>query len=214
MYQHFKVKPITLLHLKDVLEEYPTAWLHADGNIYVTEADSNFRKDYSNPSDRSAKFRIKFTNISQVPENPEDLNDLFLRTYEKEETAANEKQSRKPDEPKVIRPKHAKVEDPKKEDDDETPADLARAAAYLDERHSDQEARAGHLDAQSEKLAEYEATLNGKEAELTHREKEQANKDSQLSTREQNLREWENKLKEQETKLKKGANKDDKTPQA
>lgn len=68
-------------------------YFHGDGNIYpVTPTNleqgqmnpSDFRLKNSNPKKEEATYRVKFNSIAEVPGTVEEINDLLIKSKEKE----------------------------------------------------------------------------------------------------------------------------------
>lgn len=73
-----------LSQLKAAVKNFGTCWFHADGNIYVTEKDSDFRKNFSNPKDEKATYRVKVSDVKDVPETVEGMNQILLKSRQQE----------------------------------------------------------------------------------------------------------------------------------
>jgi len=70
----FKINAACIPQILACIEAFNVCFFHGDGNMYDNENDSNFRKDFSNPKNEGAAYRIKFTHASQVPTNVDDLS--------------------------------------------------------------------------------------------------------------------------------------------
>ena len=67
----FNIHLVNLKQVRAVVQKYGVCWFHGDGNFYRDEVNSNFRKGFTNPgrdnSLPSAAYRVKFTNVDDVP---------------------------------------------------------------------------------------------------------------------------------------------------
>lgn len=85
----FKVNKANLALARAAIRAYGEAYLHGCGNVYATEEDSNFRRDFSNPqSDKSespSTYRLHFTDVSQVPTTVEDTERQFFASKQRDQ---------------------------------------------------------------------------------------------------------------------------------
>src|ERR1700733_5045838 len=85
----FKVNKANLALARATVRTYGQAFLHGCGNVYATEEDSNFRRDFSNPqSDKSespSTYRLHFTDVSQVPTTVEDTERQFFASKQRDQ---------------------------------------------------------------------------------------------------------------------------------
>jgi len=76
----FKITTANLEQIKDCVEQLGICFFHGDGNMYTTQEDSNFRKDFSNPKNEGAIYRVKFTSVSAVPDTVEGMTKLLFES--------------------------------------------------------------------------------------------------------------------------------------
>jgi hypothetical protein len=80
----FKTNKNNIAQIKAVIESFGQCYFHGDGNLYADEKESDFRKDFSNPKNDAATYRVKFTAVSQVPETLDELNNALLKARNNE----------------------------------------------------------------------------------------------------------------------------------
>ena len=74
----FKLHENCLPQIKAVVKHYGVCFIHGDGNQYVTQDKSDFRKDFSNPSSDESTYRVKFVTGDKIPATIEDLQKMML----------------------------------------------------------------------------------------------------------------------------------------
>ena len=80
----FKLHQNCLPQIKAVLKEYGVCYIHGDGNLYITQEKSDFRKDFSNPSNEESTYRVKFVTGDKIPGNVEELQKMMLENRNQE----------------------------------------------------------------------------------------------------------------------------------
>jgi hypothetical protein len=89
----FKTVEANIEQIKAVVDSFGKCYFHGDGNLYDNEADSDFRKNFSNPGVNGATspsaYRVLFTNKSQVPESVEEINAMLTQSFASEQAEAS-----------------------------------------------------------------------------------------------------------------------------
>lgn len=189
----FKVNDANLQHLRDVLEEYPKAWIHGDGNIYVDEEASDFRARFGNPlhngTPAPAAYRTKFTDVSDVPAGPKALERLerLLMDSKAMENIEDAKVKENTDF-KVLKAKPTAAAAAQPDED------LEEKGNYLSRKEAGLRGIQFDLETKGEQLSE-------KESQLHTAAKNVSAKSAELDVKEKVLAEREAKLKEMEEKL-------------
>jgi hypothetical protein len=70
--------------VKAVVRTFGICYLHGDGNMYHTEKDSHFRKNFGNPGQEESKYRVKFEKGDKIPETVEEMNEALMKSRQKE----------------------------------------------------------------------------------------------------------------------------------
>jgi hypothetical protein len=95
----FKTKKAHINEIKGAIQFHNgPVYFHGTGDIYPVLSNapeghmhpSDFRVKHSNPAREEAKYRIKFNSIQEVPGTVEEINDLLMKSKERER-AENEK---------------------------------------------------------------------------------------------------------------------------
>lgn len=71
--------------LSAVLDEYPEAWIHGDGNIYADEKNSNHHQDFTNENNPNAVMRCKYKSGDTLPETVEQAEKDMINFRAKEQ---------------------------------------------------------------------------------------------------------------------------------
>jgi hypothetical protein len=85
----FKIKPQHIENLELSVDAFGIAYIHGDGNIFADEKNSEFRKNWSSPSSKGSEYVLKFKKGDILPENVEELMQMFYKEKEQEERKAN-----------------------------------------------------------------------------------------------------------------------------
>ena len=84
----FKTHPNNIPQIKAHIKAVGATYFHGDGNLYAADEDNQLHSDnnvtYSNPKQEEAKYRVKFTSVSQVPDTVEELNEMLLKAKNQE----------------------------------------------------------------------------------------------------------------------------------
>lgn len=176
----FKVNDQHLVHLAQAVTQFGAAWIHGDGNIYVDESSSNFRKDFSNPelngNPSAPKYRAFFDQVDDIPETVEELEKMFLSNAQKE----MREQAKQKDKTnlKVLAAAPAKATQSAP-----APAALHLAAKEKDLAEWDEQlgAREQEVEQGAQKVQEASKVLGQREKELARREAELAEKMAALT---------------------------------
>lgn len=85
-----KLHIANLAQLKAVLKhpKVKAAYIHGDGNIYHTKKMSDDRAIFHNdhPTNRGATYRAEFTDPRDVPDTLEELEQMLIEAYQREES--------------------------------------------------------------------------------------------------------------------------------
>ena len=92
----FKIKPQHLEYLELTIDSFGIAYLHGDGNIFVDEQNSEFRKNWSSPSSKGSEYVLIFKKGDKIPDSVEELMKMFYAEKENENRKANEPIEDKP----------------------------------------------------------------------------------------------------------------------
>jgi hypothetical protein len=79
-----KTNLVLIEQIRAVVNQLGTCYFHGDGNIYVDEKDSNFRKDFGNPGQEESKYRIKFSKGDKIPGTIKEMNDALMESRNNE----------------------------------------------------------------------------------------------------------------------------------
>lgn len=149
----FKIVRENLPQIEATVKAYGNCFVHGDGNLYVAKADSDFRRDYSNP-DSPAKYRVEFKEGDHIPADVEAIKNAMMNNFAKER-ATEEAEQRKENRVKGIKveSQEQKVLPNAEEKEQEigTPA--------LDRYRKTLDGRATFLDTRAETLSEREAAI-------------------------------------------------------
>lgn len=80
----FKTSKALIDQVGDCVSELETTYVHGDGNIYDNKRDSDFRKNFSNPGNEEAKYRLILSKGDKVPADVKSFNDALLAARNKE----------------------------------------------------------------------------------------------------------------------------------
>jgi len=80
----FKLHPANIPQIKATVAAYGTCYIHGDGNLYTTQQESDFRKDFSNPDSDESTYRVKFEKGDKVPATIDELEKMLLDSKQKE----------------------------------------------------------------------------------------------------------------------------------
>lgn len=80
----FKTSKALIDQVGDCVAELEKTFVHGDGNIYDNQRDSDFRKNFSNPGNEEAKYRLILAKGAKVPGTVEDFNKALLDARNKE----------------------------------------------------------------------------------------------------------------------------------
>lgn len=80
----FKTHINNLAGIKAAATYYGIIFFHGDGNIYHNEADSEFRRDFSNDKNGPETYRVKYRLGDKFPETLEELHVDLLASKTKE----------------------------------------------------------------------------------------------------------------------------------
>jgi len=80
----FKLHKNCLPQIKAVVNTYGVCYVHGDGNLYITQEKSDFRKDFSNPSSEESTYRVKFGQGDKIPATVDDLQKMMLESRNQE----------------------------------------------------------------------------------------------------------------------------------
>lgn len=80
----FKVQDYHINAVGRILANYPEVWIHGDGNLYITEERSNFRKNYSSPETGECEYVLHFKKGDQIPATVEDMMKAFYAAKQNE----------------------------------------------------------------------------------------------------------------------------------
>src|SRR5574343_110524 len=72
-------------YLSKIVKIYGSAYIHGDGNIYVDETASDFRKSFSNPNMKASEYRLKFVKGDKLPADIDSLTNMFIASKTNEE---------------------------------------------------------------------------------------------------------------------------------
>jgi hypothetical protein len=86
---------IQKIHLEEylpaVIKQFGHAILHGDGNIYVDRPEveekhqaSYLAKEFAAHENEGAKYRVRFTDVSQIPKSLQAMENLFISASAKE----------------------------------------------------------------------------------------------------------------------------------
>lgn len=115
----FRTHQKNLAQIKAAIRAFNVAYFHGDGNIYTELAKSDHHKNFTNPDREEAGYRLKFTDVNEVPNSVEQLNKMLMDSKNKEtlqerqSTVSNGVQTFKVDE-------EEELEEKGETDDDET----------------------------------------------------------------------------------------------
>ena len=182
----FSVNDANLRHLEDCVEQFGKAWIHGNGNVYVTEETHAFARDYSPPLRLgelgSGSYWAFFDDVDDIPNSVELLKKIFLKNREKQVEESIE--TKKNTEITVVKGRKPVLTPTEKEVDN-----------GLD-------AKAKELEEHASKLEARENSLTDWHEKLTSATQEQAQKFSEIEQKEKDLAERERKLQEKLEKLK------------
>lgn len=80
----FNLHQENIEQIKATIEAFGICYFHGDGNFYENEQDSNFRKDFSNPKNDNATYRVLYDDVADVPADIEGLSKDLLASRNKE----------------------------------------------------------------------------------------------------------------------------------
>lgn len=84
----FTVHESNLDYAAALIKQGDTCYLHGDGNIFDNKEASDFRMNFSNPSNQPAQHRVILKTLSQIPADLEELEKAFYAQKQKENSAA------------------------------------------------------------------------------------------------------------------------------
>lgn len=64
----FKTHAYNIPQIRAVIVQHGECWFHGDGQCYSKEGDSRNHRDFVNPKQEEAKYRMVFRSVSQLPE--------------------------------------------------------------------------------------------------------------------------------------------------
>lgn len=170
----FKVNNANLTHLRAAVEQYGEAWIHGDGNIYVDEPASNFRKDFSNPTHdgmpTAPQYRAHFKSLDSIPTSVDAMKKILLDNANRE-TEKKQETVNKTDVKIIQLPKNPAL--------DTNTSDIAQTLAE----------KAEELKEREEEVLETEKEQSDRAAKITAANKELAAKAADLTAREKALEE-------------------------
>lgn len=194
---------------KAVIRQYGHVYLHGDGNMFVTEEASKFRRTFSNPDQPEATIWIKFTSESEVPDTIEEAERLMeankkrqaKEDIEKKKTGADVIGFDMDELPEHLQPKVKADEDgPTLEDLQKTHADLLKKDNFLADKETALRSKAEHIDNRDAALSDAEKEIKEKTAALD-------TKATELGAIETKLRQMEEDLNKRAAELSKKAQK-------
>lgn len=194
-----KLHPFNLKQAKAIIRQYGHVYLHGDGNMFVAEEASKFRRTFSNPDQEEATLWIKFDSEGQVPDTIEEairlmeINKKKHKTEEinKKRTGAEVVGFDMDELPEHLQPREKKEDGPSLEDLERTHADLLNKDKALQSKEAELRRVSDHLD--------------GKNASISDAEKEISLRSKALEDRAAELKDIEDKLREKEEDLNKKA---------
>ena len=85
----FKTVQSNIPQIISAVNQYGSCMFHGDGNIYVPEKDGSFkdsddRKQFSNPKDEEAKYRVCFKRGDTIPYDVEGINQMLMQSRNNE----------------------------------------------------------------------------------------------------------------------------------
>lgn len=80
----FKLHQVCLKQIKAAIRAFGTIWFHGDMNLYHTKKNSDDRQIFQNDPNGPGTYRIKFTDISQVPADLKGLEELLQKSRSQE----------------------------------------------------------------------------------------------------------------------------------
>ena len=132
----FKLHPANIPQIKATVAAFGVCYFHGDRNLFSTERESNFRKNFSNPDMDDSSYRVKFEKGDKIPSTIEELEKMLLASKNKEradERTIKETSSVKTikveaeEEPEIIEPEIKKGKGSKKEAAEDTkPEDASK----------------------------------------------------------------------------------------
>lgn len=170
----FKLVKENLPQIEAILAAFGEVHVHGDGNMYVKEVDSKFRRDYSNP-DSAGKYRVSFVKGDHIPETITELETLMINNTVKDRQK-EEADARRENRITSIRVKEQEkpglAADP---DDDDEPGTTS-----LDRYRETLSTRAMSLDSKAEVLSDREANLAKQARDLEARQADLERKSAEL----------------------------------
>lgn len=197
-----KLHPFNLKQAKAIIRQYGHVYLHGDGNMFVAEEASKFRRTFSNPDQEEATIWIKFDSEGQVPDTIEEAIRLMEINKKKHKT---EEINKKKTGAEVVGfdmdelPEHLQPRE-KKEDKDSGPSLEELERTHADLLNKDQALRDKESD-----LRYKNTQLDNKEASLSDAQKEIELKSAALADKATELKGIEDKLRQMEEDLNKKA---------
>jgi hypothetical protein len=92
----FKIKPQHIEYLESTIDAFGIAYIHGDGNIFVDEKNSEYRKNWSSPSSKGSEYVLVFKKGDKLPETVEELMNAFYHEKENEHRKAQQPAEEKP----------------------------------------------------------------------------------------------------------------------
>lgn len=201
-----KIHPFNLKQAKAIIRQYGHVYLHGDGNMFVAEEASKFRRTFSNPDQEEATLWIKLDSEGQVPDTIEETIRLMEANKKKHKTEEiNKKKTGAEvigfdmDElPEHLQPRAKKEDGPTLEDLERTHADLRAKDSFLQGKESELRNKAAHLDNK-------DANISDAAKEIELKSKALEDKAGELAGIETRLREMEADLNKKAAELAKKA---------
>lgn len=183
----FRTHAYNIPQIRAIIREHGQCWFHGDGNCYDNEMDSRNHRDFVNPKQEEAKYRICFKSESMLPtfvngetkEETEKLNDKSVESLNEmlmKSKNAEIREERKETATKGVKtvsltddmqPKGRTAPQPEPlEDDGPTAEDLLKTAEDQEKRQKALDDRSAKLDRQIKELQDRQAELDKKAAEL------------------------------------------------
>jgi hypothetical protein len=163
----FKTHPAHFKQIRAVVAKYGICYFHGDGNMFTTEQDSNFRKDFTNPKEEASKYRAIFRTGDHIPDTEQEMEAVLMATYNREKQVAKAKEDKK------TTLKSITVDEPEESDVDprvaamqEKEAQISRLAQINANAAIDIDAKHKELDDKLAQLKEMEAKVASDMAKL------------------------------------------------
>jgi hypothetical protein len=89
-----KINTVVLEQVRETVKQFGSCYLHGDGQFYGAgkEKNSDDNKEFSDPDNLEATYRVLFTSPEQVPDKLEDIENM-LHTGKIQETTKSREPS-------------------------------------------------------------------------------------------------------------------------